>query len=370
MALPSLAELAPGKMTALFLVVGAVTAVALAWMGVRLLEQDRALETQRLEERRDAVADRVVAGLEQALLAEERGLVAAPTQPAGEDALVVTAGPAEFHVRPERSILYYPMVPHAHDASPELFAAAEQFEFRDHNYEGAIAAFRALSASRDPAVKAGAQLRLARNLRKAGHTDAALGVYAELGESDATVTAVPASLIARHARCALLEGLGRKDQLRAEARELRDCLSGGHWCLDRDTYLYYSSQAMGWSGSNSASSQGNMALTRAIQWLWQNWQPSAGAEVDSAGRRSLRFDGTPVAVLWRASGGRLTGLVAGPRYQRQQWFDPVLGDTGFAGLRISLRDTGGALIFGEGPRPNFPQRHVPLRPLRFHGTSS
>ncbi len=354
MALPGLAKLAPGKMTVLFLVVGAVTAVALVWMGVRLLEQDRALEAQRLEERRDAVADRVVAALEQALLAEERGLVVASTQPAGEDALVVTAGPAEFHVRPERSILYYPMVPPAHHASPKLFAAAEQFEFRDHNYERAIAAFRALSASRDAAVKAGAQLRLARNLRKAGHTDAALGVYEELKMGDATITGVPAGLVARRARCLLLEEMGRADQLGVEAQELSEYLSRGHWRIDRDTYLYYSGQVARWIGSDSMPDDRNMVLTEAVCWLWNSWRTAGVSETGFAGRRSLRFQGTPATVLWRASGGRLTGLVAGPRYQQQQWFDPVLGDTGFGGLRISLRDTGGALIFGEGASAELP----------------
>ena len=56
----------------LFLGVAAVSVIALVWMGWRLLQQDRALEAQRLEEQREVAADRVVAALEMALASEER----------------------------------------------------------------------------------------------------------------------------------------------------------------------------------------------------------------------------------------------------------------------------------------------------------
>ena len=50
------------KTIALFVAVAAVSVTALVWMGVRLLTQERALEAQRLQERREAAADKVGCG--------------------------------------------------------------------------------------------------------------------------------------------------------------------------------------------------------------------------------------------------------------------------------------------------------------------
>ena len=43
-------------------------------MGLRLMQQDRILEVQQIEDRREAAADRIVASLEQTLVIEERKL--------------------------------------------------------------------------------------------------------------------------------------------------------------------------------------------------------------------------------------------------------------------------------------------------------
>ena len=57
----------PSKYNAsLFLSVAAVSVIALVWMGWRLLQQDKALEAQRLEEQREAAADRIIAAVEKA----------------------------------------------------------------------------------------------------------------------------------------------------------------------------------------------------------------------------------------------------------------------------------------------------------------
>jgi len=106
-------RLLPGKTVALFVAVAAVSVAAVAWMGVRLLMQERALEERRLAERREAAADRAVAALQQVLFAEERRLAnPRPADPAaGDDALVVVAGPAGMRVSPEGAALYYPVMP-------------------------------------------------------------------------------------------------------------------------------------------------------------------------------------------------------------------------------------------------------------------
>ena len=93
----------------LFLSVAAVSVIVLVWMGVRLVQQDRALEVQRLEEQRKAAADRIIAALEKVLSAEERKLADAPMvnfSPAAEDVLLVIAGSREVRAWPDKTLLY------------------------------------------------------------------------------------------------------------------------------------------------------------------------------------------------------------------------------------------------------------------------
>ena len=212
---------APGTLTAVFLAVAGVCVFALVWLGVGIVRQDRALAAQRLDERREGAADRLVAALERALSVEER-LLAGPADPpkglATDGALLVVAERSGLQAWPERRLLYYPSVPPTREAPANVFREAETLEYADRNHEQAIALLRRLSMSRDAAVKAGAELRLARNLRKAGRAEAALRVYGDLAEvTDVSLSGVPAELVARRARCALLQELGGSEQLRKEA---------------------------------------------------------------------------------------------------------------------------------------------------------
>jgi signal transduction histidine kinase len=342
-------RLPPRRTVALFIAVAAVSVAALVWMGARLLVQDRALEGQRLQERRETAADRVVAALEQALLAEERRLAKPPETdlPDGDDALVVVAGPADIRVSPEKALLFYPVVSAAREAPAELFSHAERLEFGERDYMGAMAALRPLARSADPNVRAGAQLRLARNLRKAGHSEEALAVFGELRDGTGIVSGLPASLVGRSARCLLLEELGRHEDLRQEAGELRDGLAGARWKLDRDTYLYYSRQTARWLSAEAPADDGRQALTEGVCWLWDNLRPGKSESADAAGRRSQLFLGTPVTILWRISDGVTTALVAGPHYQQHQWFDPVLTSPDFSSVRVSISERESGAIYGS-----------------------
>ena len=53
----------PRRLLALFLTVILVPAAALVWLGWRVLEQDRTVEAQRLQERLEAAADRATDAL-------------------------------------------------------------------------------------------------------------------------------------------------------------------------------------------------------------------------------------------------------------------------------------------------------------------
>jgi signal transduction histidine kinase len=352
----------PRKTLGLFVVVAGVSVTALAWMGTRLISQDRALEAQRLQERRETAADRVVAALQQVLLADERRL--ANPRPgdlaAGDDLLEVVAGRARIEVvRPANVPLFYPVLPAARDAPPELYVRAERLEFVERDHARAIAALRSLAGSSDANVKAGAKLRLARNLRKAGRAEAALEVLGEMSRGAGRVSGLPADLVGQSARCLLLEELGRGEELGHEAQELRNGLAGGRWTLDRDSYLYYSDQATRWLAHEAPADATRLALAEGLYWLWDTLGAGRRAHSDSIGRRSLRFHGAAVTILWRASGDEIMALIAGPRYQRREWFDLAFTASDFGNVRIGLVDHAGGTVYGAPPPAGLPVAERP-----------
>lgn len=349
----------PSRNTAiLFLCVAAVSVAVLVWMGVRLVKQDRTLQAQQLEERREIAADRLTASLEQVLSAEEERLADVPSvdlRPSADDVVLVLAGSSgssELRVWPDNALLYYPVIPPRREAPSSLFAEAEKSEFLDHDYSRAVSNLLPFSKAGDPAVRAGAQLRLARNFRKAGNLESALKVYDEMVRSSdqgVSLSGVPAGLAARRALCVLLEELGRRTELQQEAQRLSDDLRGKRWRLDRASYLYYRGQAGQWLSQAPEPEAGQLALGDAVIWLWENRQSVAGAGQGSAGRRSLRLHDTPVTILWRQLKEGLAAVVAGPGYQRSRWFDPLLGGADFSGVRVGIRDSEKALVYGSEP---------------------
>jgi signal transduction histidine kinase len=351
----------PSRNTAIFfLSVAAVSVVALVWMGARLVQQDRTLEAQQLGERREAAADRLIAALEQVLLAEERRLADLPNadfRPSAEDVVLIAVSSSEVLVWPDNALLFYPVIPTRREASARLFADAEKSEFLYHDYSRAILDLRPFSKAEDPAVRAGAQVRMARNFRKAGDFESALEIYAEMAKSSdhgVSISGVPADLAARRARCVLLEELGRRAELQQEAQSLHSDLRGRRWRLDRASYFYYRDQAAHWLDQEPGPDAEQQALADAVVWLWQNRQAIANVERGSIGRRSFRSHGTSVTILWQVSNERLAAVVAGPGYQRSRWFEPFFGGPDFNGVRVGIRDSDNALVYGSEPATGIP----------------
>jgi signal transduction histidine kinase len=344
----------------LFLGLAALSVAALVWTGVRFLRQDRALEARQLEEKREAVTERLVAALEQALLAEERRLSDLPngdSLPRADDVVWMVAGASEVRVWPDDALLFYPVVPPGREAPARMYAEAEKWEFLHRDYKRAVLDLRPLTKATDPAVRAGAQLRLARNFKKTGNVESALGIYAEMAASadqGVWISGVPADLAARRARLALLEELGRRAALDKEARSLLDDLNGRRWRLDRASFLYYRDQAARWLSQEPEPDPGPLALADAAAWLWQNRQAIGNVERNSSGRRSFRLRGISVSVLWRVANDRLTAVIAGPRYQRSRWFDPLFEGPDFSGIDVGVLDSESALVYGNEPEPGNP----------------
>jgi len=130
------------KTTVLFIAAAVISVFALIWMGLRLMQQDRALEAQQIEEKREAAADRFVAALEQILSSEERKLSdsqASDFSTVPEDFFLVSIDSEGIRVQTEKTLLFYPVIPSGHEAPSPLFTEAERAEFQDNNYTRAIA---------------------------------------------------------------------------------------------------------------------------------------------------------------------------------------------------------------------------------------
>jgi len=354
----------PSRNTAiLFLGVAAVSVAVLVWMGVRLVQQDRALEATQLQERREAAADRLTASLNQFLSEEESKLAGLPNaalSPTEEDVIWVSIGSSrssEVRIWPDNSLLYYPELPPQREAPSNLFVSAEKSEFVDHNYDRAVRELLPLSKSGDPAIRVGAQFRLARNFRKTGNLESALKVYDEIAkpsDQGVSISGVPADLAARRALCVMLEELGRRAELQKEAQNLQNDLKNRRWRLDRASYLYYRDQTAQWLSQEPGFDAEQQALADAVIRLWENRQDITGVERGSSGRRSLRLHGTPISVIWRKTNEQLAAVVAGPGYQRSRWFDPLLGGADFRAVRVGLRDSDKVLVYGSEPAAGAP----------------
>jgi signal transduction histidine kinase len=352
----------PRLLLVLFLAVTLAPAAGLVWLGWRLLEQERALEAQRRLEHREHGADLIVGALREQLVASREGL-AAPSralQPEENDAVIVLFGVSSVRTHPPAQLLYDPSGGPPRAAAPrserQAFLAGERHEFQERNYAEAIRVFRKLTQSRDPAIRAGAYLRLARNLRKAGRAEQALLTYARLAEAEDTrIDGVPAGLVARRARCSVLAELGRTGELRQEATALRGDLFGGRWRLTRPVFELHADQLFSWLDPTSGNEEARSALSATAAWLWRQWQEARTNGPPVAETTTHAAHGRTVTVLARTQDLALTALLAGPEYVRTRWVEGVSKALQTHRVALCLRDGAGNVVLGPPPPAGRPR---------------
>lgn len=327
--------------------------MALVWLGARLIEQDRALAHRQLRERTESAADRLIAGIELAVSSAERRLNIDPPGAdlrSDDDAVTISLRLDGIAVYPPSRLLYLPVVPSGPMEPAAVFMAGEALEFRGGDPTAAAAAYRALALSPSADVRAGALLRLARSLRKLGRADDALRAYADLARiPEARLAGLPADLVARRARCLVLNETTRFLELGQEARSLQADLVAARWPIDRGTFLAYSEQIDRWAGAAAPIPVDRHALSEASEWVWRQWTDSERGAFPAAGRRTLRFAGVGVTILWQTRGEHRIALVAGPGFQRREWFEKPQSALDARGLRVALTDADGRAVLGTLP---------------------
>ncbi|MGH8674296.1 MAG: sensor histidine kinase, partial [Burkholderiales bacterium] len=293
------------KLPALFVVLTAMPLVALGWLGLRALDQDRAIESRRLRDQLDSSAALLSHEVEQNLTTWE-GMVAAAAQgksavlPA--DAVLLTFDDHGLRGREGARLPYYPQRP-APAALPEgVFAAAEFAEFRDGDLVRAAALYRALAARPDRPLRAAALTRLARCLRKKGNAADALATYAKLAAmGDTPVAGSPSELLARRERIELFEAIGNKDASAHEAALLASALSDRRFLIDRATFDFFSESA-----APPLRADASRAMADALGELW----PLCLQQAD--GRAACTRNGYAFVAVWRrarSAGAVLVGSV-------------------------------------------------------------
>jgi signal transduction histidine kinase len=313
----------PRNLLILFGVVLFFPAATLITLGVRLLDQDRALARQREGELLEHAADQGVRALEQDLASLRKSLVGPPCAPADvpDDTVCVVLRPDRFQAVPPQRIAYFPLITGLREAPSATFRELEVQEFGEEpNFVNALAISRKLAASHDSSIRAGAMLREARVLRAMGRPNDALSAYHELSRiQSVSINGEPADLVACRARCAVLEEQSRTRELRQEAETLVADLRAGRWQLDRETYFYVAGLLSRWLGSEVRPGEPEEALAAGVAWLHKKWTGEAPEAPASSGVQVLRSNGAPVTIVWASDNSHATAFIAGPRFLETHW---------------------------------------------------
>ena len=349
---------------AMFLAVTLLLTTTLVGLGWQLVRQDEALVEQRVEERRESAADLATASLQNALLqAEEQlGVVSAAAvgelpqraddiaKRLGADSVLVVCRPDGVDAFPPGRLPFVPARPAAQPVARSVFAQAESLEFVHQNPAAAVALLNVTARSGDPAIRAGALMRLARIHRRGGRIREALADYERMAAlGPVAVEGLPADLVARHASLAALDALGERERLGRETSALYRDVQAGRWPLLRAEYGFYVEEARRRLPSPAAASGTEAAVARAwaVEWLWGAWRAVPRGQDATEGRRVLWFAGRPVLTVWRASAGMLAGIAMGPDDVSAQWLSALQPALSEQGVGIVLTDADGRAVIGR-----------------------
>src|SRR5262245_35216049 len=117
----------------IFLSIMLVFGGTLSWLGWQLLEQDRALEGKRLQERLEQAADQIVAALLHSHSELEAYLISSPgpgIKKPPDGIVILTATEHAVGAYPIDGLLYYPVIPGGEEPSTGIFTDGENLEFQ------------------------------------------------------------------------------------------------------------------------------------------------------------------------------------------------------------------------------------------------
>lgn len=302
-------------------------ALTVAWLGSRLLEQDRALERQRLAESRELAAGQAVQRMS-ALLADPALFDKEP----GAGALL-----ARF---PNPALLFRDAAPLLPEPEVEAFQEGEILEFRENDAAAAATIYARLAEARSPLLRAGALFRLGRTLDKSGRPEDALRAFGLLGSLEgAAAGGWPAPIASAWSRCRIFESKRDAANLRIEAESLLRLLQSGRYPMSRAAYAAFAEDAERWTGQPRP-----LELERLTEAVLQVESSVRDGRWPPAGRALLLAASAPVTVAWSSLRGQRAVFAATQEYVLKQWVAP-------SGPGVWLRDDRGGNIGAAMPGP-------------------
>jgi tetratricopeptide (TPR) repeat protein len=295
-----------------FLLTTIVPAVALAWLGWMLVEQDRRSQREARRTARDQAVELAAAALQRRLAELEEQLStfglgenAAPDN-MGADVAAVTFTRDALVARAGLSLPFHSVETRGVAPKIDALDEADTLEFAAEDHVGALRLVEPVVRWNDPRARGEALLRLARLSRKLGRVDDALAAYRRLGALGQTIVAgQPAGLAAAQGQALLLEVAGRRAELAEVATTLLRALDDGRWPLERRRYTFAREQAARWL-KTAASAEARrpvagpdadrVALSVAADHVWNEWQ-RGGATTAARGRATSWADDRSVLVL-------------------------------------------------------------------------
>ena len=326
------------RLTVLLITVVMPPALALVWLGLRLLEQDRTLLAQRESERRDVTAEAVVRSLSASLAELDRAAAGGAPVPGTTR---ITRRDGRLAVEPADAVAWLVGSPGLPEFASAPFAGAEEDESHQR-VERARARYRALAGASEDTLRAGALVRLARLERRHGRPTSAIAAYTRLrGIDTVAVIRTPADLLARRMICDLLLSIRDAEKLRAEAQSLARDLAAGRWQLDRASWELAIGDLIRWQAEPQISDP-RIAVSKALELI----ETDARFAPPSEGRRVLHAGGLALTVAWRASSEDRTIVMAGPPVVAT-WLEAIRRRHG-VDLIASFDDQGGLGVAAAG----------------------
>jgi signal transduction histidine kinase len=293
------------RLLILLFVVTVPPAVTLAWLGLRILQQDRDLAMRHALERREAALQAVVRSLEQSWALATRALDQDPV-PAGMARLVITERGME--ALPAGRLLWTPArTPAWPTTTDPRLQPIERLEFQGARAD-AVAGYQALLESSDAQLRVAVLIALGRMYQQERKWNDALRVYRELATIDGvTMAGAPADLHARRQIGDVLADARRGDDLRREAAALERDLLAGRWSLDAIAWTLTVRDIERWTGQPVHVDEERRLFSAAADLLWR--RPRLASATETPAHGALRVNGSLSTIFVRETTERLTAIV-------------------------------------------------------------
>ena len=364
----------PRLFLALSLGITLILASALIWLGLRFLQLDQELQSQRVNEHLGSVADRITAEFAGVLSETESRLdglsqysregleeqISSDSILLAEDGLLLSLTAEGLRAFPGNRLIYLPYTPAFESISEDVFARAELEEFQRKNFLRAAEYYRERISSDDPLVCAAALLGMGRAFRKAGRYQEALSAFSQLIEyGGLPVNSLPAELIGTYSRCLILDELGMDQELQGEALVLYTTLLNGHWKTGEDLHDFYCSRARDWylqdggpaalsSLESEATYQTRRSLAEAVSVIWKEHERFLSNQTEGdEGWHILQPTDLPYLSIMKSAVDQTLVFIAGPETIKLIFMENVQSLLDRQGVCIRLTDKTGKEVLTQ-----------------------